>query len=85
MLRGLARLLDQLLFRPDAPQRPDRLLGLIVLGLLAVGAWLIFWPFVPPLIASLAAGLIDFLTAPRPAAPPPTVPPSPSPLPSPAA
>ena len=60
-------------------------LGLLVLGLLALGAWLIFWPLLPTIISNLVTGLIDLVSwsgspAPTPA---PAVAPSPSPLPSP--
>ena len=62
-------------------------LGLLVLALLAVGAWLIFWPLVPTLLNNLVVGVIDLVnwfTSPAPAPlPSPDVTPSPSPLPSP--
>ena len=60
-------------------------LGLLVLGLLALGAWLIFWPLLPTIISNLVTGLIDLVFwsgSPAPT-PVPAVAPSPSPLPSP--
>ena len=60
-------------------------LGLLVLGLLALGAWLIFWPLLPTIISNLVAGAIDLVSwsgSPAPT-PVPAVAPSPSPLPSP--
>ncbi len=56
-------LIVRMVFEPGALGRPERVLGFIVLGALALGAWLIFWPFVPPLIARLAIALLDLLVA----------------------
>ena len=66
-------------------------LGLLVLGLLALGAWLIFWPLLPTILNNLVTGVIDLITwatspAPAPVPEPtlaPILTPSPSPLPSP--
>jgi hypothetical protein len=85
------RWIERLLFAPDDGDRSQRLLGFLVLGVVALGAWLIFWPLIPVILARLAVGLIDLFAAlgsalspasPTPAPPPP--PPSPSPSPSPA-
>lgn len=83
MLRGVGRLLERLLFRPSEAKRPDRLLGMLVLGLALLGAWLIFWPLIPPLLAGIVTGIIETLSAPRAVEPQPapTVVPSPSPAP----
>lgn len=53
--------LERLVFVPDAPRRPDRLLGWVVLGLVALVGWLIAWPFIPPVLAAIVVGLIDLL------------------------
>ena len=60
-MNGLRRLLDRAVFQPNAARRPDRLLGLVVLALVALGAWLILWPFIPPLVARLVVALLDLL------------------------
>lgn len=57
-VRGM---LDRLVFEPSAPWRPDRLLGLLVLALVALVAWLIVWPFIPPLVAGIFAAVLDLL------------------------
>lgn len=59
-------------------------LGLLVLGLVVLGAWLILWPLLPTIISNLVTGLIDLVSAPPATpAPAPVITPSPSPLPSP--
>ncbi len=62
-------------------------LGLLVLGLVLLGAWLIFWPLLPTIISTLVTGLIDLVSSsgapPATPQPAPALPPSPSPLPSP--
>ncbi|MDP8921779.1 MAG: hypothetical protein M3O34_02765 [Chloroflexota bacterium] len=63
-------------------------LGLLILGLVALGAWLIFWPLLPTIASNLVVGLIDLINsfgAPPPAPPAPALTPSPLPSPSPAA
>ena len=83
--------------RPFFQRRPltanEWRLGLLVLGLLALGAWLIFWPLLPTIVSNLVTGLIDLVNwigspsaAPTPGpAPAPSPSPLPSPSPSPAA
>ena len=62
-------------------------LGLLVLGLLVLGAWLIFWPLLPTILNNLVVGLIDLVNSfgapPATPEPAPVLTPSPSPLPSP--
>ena len=81
--------------RPFFQRRPLTLnewrLGLLVLGLLVLGAWLILWPLLPTILSNLVTGVIDLVTwttspAPTPEPAPVLTPsPSPSPSPSPAA
>jgi hypothetical protein len=85
------RWIERLLFAPGETDRSQRVLGFVVLGVLALGAWLIFWPLIPMILTRLAVGLIDLLAALgsvfSPSSPTPTPlppPPSPSPSPSPA-
>ncbi len=58
-----ARKLDRLLFNPGADDPLQRRLGWVLLGLLLLGAWFIFWPFIPPLVARIIGAAIDILTA----------------------
>ena len=62
-MAGIKRLLDRAVFDPRSVQRPERLLGFVILALVALGAWLIFWPFIPPLISWIVVALLDLLGA----------------------
>ena len=62
-MRGSARRLERLLFVPRADRPFERRLGWLLLALVLLGAWLIFWPFIPPLVARLVAAAIDLLGA----------------------
>lgn len=75
------RWIERLLFGPGDGDNSRRLLGFLVLGVVALGAWLIFWPLIPAILARLAVGLIDLIAALGSALSPP--PPTPTPLPSP--
>ncbi len=78
--------LERLLFQRRAMTRVEWQLGLVLVGLLALGAWLIFWPLIPTILNNLVVGLIDLVSgfeAPPPPTPGPLPTPSPSPLPSP--
>ena len=81
------RRLERPFFQRRALTSNEWRLGLLILGLLALGAWLIFWPLLPTIISNLVTGAIDLVTwAGSPAATPapaPALTPSPSPLPSP--
>lgn len=81
------RRLERPFFQRRALTPNEWRLGLLVLGLVALGAWLIFWPLLPTIVSNLVAGLIDLIswaTSPAPApTPAPVLTPSPSPLPSP--
>ena len=83
------RRLERPFFQRRALTPNEWRLGLLVLGLLALGAWLIFWPLLPTIISNLVTGVIDIVAwvsspAATPApAPDPILAPSPSPLPSP--
>jgi hypothetical protein len=59
----LKQVLERFAFEPGTGERPERFLGWFVLGLVAFAAWLIFWPFIPPLISSIVVWLIDLLVA----------------------
>ena len=81
------RRLERPFFQRRALTPNEWRLGLLVLGLVALGAWLIFWPLLPTIISNLVTGLIDLVSwfgssVPAPA-PDPVLTPSPSPLPSP--
>ena len=62
-------------------------LGLLVLGLVVVGAWLILWPLLPTILNNLVVGVFDLVSSfgapPATPTPLPVLTPSPSPLPSP--
>ncbi|MBA2448160.1 MAG: hypothetical protein H0V51_09050 [Chloroflexi bacterium] len=60
-MAAIKRLLDRAVFDPRAVQRTERLLGFTILALVALGGWLIFWPFIPPLIARIVLALLDLL------------------------
>ena len=83
--------LDRLLFQRRELTQPERWLGLALLGVLLLGAWLIFGPLLPTIINSVVIGLINLVTSfgstpptPEPVPTPGPVPtPSPSPSPSP--
>jgi len=78
------RRLERPLFQRRALSQTEWRLGLLLLGLLLLGAWLIFFPLIPTIVNNLVVGVIDLFSTP--AAPPPTPappPPSPSPSPSP--
>ena len=81
------RRLERPFFQRRALTPNEWRLGLLVLGLLALGAWLIFWPLLPTIISNLVTGLSDVISSvgsPAPAPTPgPALAPSPSPLPSP--
>ena len=62
-MRASVRRLERLLFAPSADRPFERRLGWLLLALVLLGAWLIFWPFIPPLVARLLAGAIDLLGA----------------------
>ncbi|HYU17230.1 MAG TPA: hypothetical protein VEQ11_00880 [Chloroflexota bacterium] len=62
-MNNVLRLLDRALFTTGTPEGPGRLLGLVVLGLVALGLWLIFWPFVPPLISRFILAMLDLISA----------------------
>ncbi len=62
-MRNAGRRLERLFFDPAAGRPFERRLGWLLLALVVLGAWLIFWPFIPPLIARLIAGLLDLLAA----------------------
>ena len=59
----LKRLVDRLIFEPGSPSRPDRLLGLGLMGLVALGAWLIVWPFIPPLVSGIVVQVFNAFAA----------------------
>lgn len=87
----------RLLFQPRQHSTIERRLGLVVVGLALLGAWLIFWTFIPRLMADLALGIVTLLSwigglfgggsptdaVPATATPGPALGPSPSPSPSP--
>ncbi len=59
-------------------------LGLLVLGLVVLGAWLILWPLLPTIISNLVTGVAELFRSPTPVPTlDPVLTPSPSPLPSP--
>lgn len=58
-----ARQLERLLFHPIADRPLQRRLGWLLIALVLLGAWLIFWPFIPPLVARIVLAGIDFLGA----------------------
>src|SRR5690348_3776599 len=87
----------RLFFQQRLLQDQEWWLGLAILAIALLGAWLIFWPYLPQLIANLFIGIFDgiswvvsFFTGGQeqaPAAAPATAPitgpvPSPSPSPS---
>jgi len=47
------------LFQQRTLQDQEWWLGLAVVGIALAGAWLIFWPYIPQLIANLFIGIID--------------------------
>jgi len=57
------RKLDRLLFDPHADHPLQRRLGWLLIALVLLGAWLIFWPFIPPLVSRMLLAVIDFLAA----------------------
>ena len=60
---NVRKALDRALFDPSAQDLPRRRLGLLVVGLLLLGAWLIFWPFIPGILAAIVAAVLDLLSA----------------------
>ena len=76
-------------FQRRAMQPHEWQLGLLILGLVVLGAWLILWQLIPTILTNLVTGIADLVSWVTSPAPPPTptplpVPtPSPSPLPSP--
>ena len=80
------RRLERPFFQRRALTSNEWRLGLLILGLLALGAWLIFWPLLPTIISNLVVGFFNLLSsfgAPPDTPAPPVTTPSPSPLPSP--
>ena len=60
-MRGIRHLLDRAVFDPRARQGSERQLGFAILALVALAAWLIFWPFIPPLISRIVVAMFDLL------------------------
>ncbi len=88
------RWVERLFFERRELTQNEWWLGLTVLGLLVIGAFLILWPLMPTIISNVGVAIIDLFSSPPPAPidPTPIAPtplaspsPSPSPLPSPAA
>ena len=62
-MRNGVRRLERLLFDPGADRPFERRLGWLLLALVLLGAWLIFSPFIPPLVARVIAWVFDLLGA----------------------
>jgi hypothetical protein len=52
----------RLFFEQRLLQSHEWLLGLVVLGLLLGGAWLIFWPYLPGLLSNILIGMFDLFS-----------------------
>src|SRR6187399_1679693 len=52
----------RLLFEPREIESQEWWLGLAVVGIALAGAWLIFWPYLPTLLANILIGIFDGLS-----------------------
>jgi hypothetical protein len=52
----------RLLFEPRQLESQEWWLGLVVIGIVLGAAWMIFWPYLPLILANIFAGIFDVLS-----------------------